>query len=526
MARIIIADDDMLTVEIVRSALEKRGHIVGALPDGRSVCSVVETKRPDLLILDCMMPGISGVDALRQVRTSAGGFDTPILMLTGRTSLKDEGIAWDAGADDYLRKPFEPDQLDNSVSIIRPSTDSRSLGLEVEIDEALAEVYVGDEDRIRQVILNLLNNAVKFTHQGSVGLSVALAGNDDGADLLEFAVTDTGIGIPESAQKRLFRPFNQSDSSIWRKYGGSGLGLTICKRLVEAMGGEIGLSSSAGNGSRFWFKIPLAHGAMDDQPGWSGTVPSGQADILLVEDLPLNRELATTMLERAGHRVTLASDGAEAVEAASGTVFDIILMDIQMPRMDGIEATRKIRALPGANGKVPIVAMTANVMPDQVARYRAAGMDGHVAKPIRQPELHGEIARLAPAIETAAKAGISPTAPPADIFDSTRFETVGRLLPADRLADHVSSLDLQLGQLCDSGPGEPEASAAAAHKVASQAGMLGLVRLENRARAYELAFDEGDVARRFEELLEAGDDVQTYAVPAARCIGDDSVSRY
>ena len=214
--------------------------------------------------------------------------------------------------------------------------------------------------------------------------------------VIRFAVSDTGIGIEPAHTDRLFQRFSQVDSSVSRKYGGTGLGLAICKRLVTLMGGEIGAESTPREGSTFWFSVPLepvAPMAADRDKARSKSRAFFPRSILLVEDVDLNREVATAMLERAGHSVDVALDGAAAVKAAESKRYDLILMDIQMPNMDGITAAKTIRALRGDKGTVPIVAMTANVLPDEIERFNCAGMNGHIGKPIDCNEMLAEVER-------------------------------------------------------------------------------------------------------------------------------------
>ncbi len=216
--------------------------------------------------------------------------------------------------------------------------------------------------------------------------------------LLRFEVHDTGVGIPQDLMPRLFRRFSQADSSISRAYGGSGLGLAICKGLVEAMGGLIGVRSQPGVGSVFWFEIIAEHATPPptDVECEAAPLPAEALDrvkVLLVDDHAMNRDLGATVLDLLGCDVELACDGAEALDAASKGGFDAILMDIHMPVMDGLEATRMIRALEGPAGQVPIIAMSADVMPEMVERCRRAGMSDAVGKPIQIEALHSTLAR-------------------------------------------------------------------------------------------------------------------------------------
>ncbi|HYD31952.1 MAG TPA: ATP-binding protein, partial [Azospirillaceae bacterium] len=243
---------------------------------------------------------------------------------------------------------------------------------------------------------NLLSNAVKFTATGTVTVTVLRVPGQ--TSQTKFLITDTGIGIQPDKQPILFEKFSQADQSISRDYGGTGLGLAICKRLVEAMGGTIGIHSVAGVGSTFWFALPLPATAapmpaVSAVPASAPGAAERQGRILLVEDVEMNQELATRMLRSAGHKVTVAGDGAAALAALNRRTFDLVLMDVQMPVMDGLEATRAIRALEGPTARIPVIAMTAGALPEEIDRCRAAGMDGHLTKPVDRDALLAGVAR-------------------------------------------------------------------------------------------------------------------------------------
>jgi signal transduction histidine kinase/ActR/RegA family two-component response regulator len=263
---------------------------------------------------------------------------------------------------------------------------------------------VGDPGRVRQVLLNLVSNALKFTHQG--GVSVRLSAGEIGAEgaVVRFAVVDTGIGITAEAQQRLFEPFSQADSSTTRRYGGTGLGLAICKRLVEAMGGTIGVESESGRGSTFWFTVPLqeaaaappalATRAAPETAAPAAAGPTPPLRVLVAEDNRINQVVIVRMLEKAGHRVDVAGNGGEALAALARAGYDLVLMDCQMPEMDGFEATRAIRSAERETGAhVTIVALTANAMEGDRERCLAAGMDDYLSKPITPHALAAALAR-------------------------------------------------------------------------------------------------------------------------------------
>jgi signal transduction histidine kinase/ActR/RegA family two-component response regulator len=284
-------------------------------------------------------------------------------------------------------------------SLVAPQAAERDLAVAFELDERAPRMVRGDPTRLRQVLFNLLGNALKFTREGRVSVVARQTARDGQVARLRFEVRDTGVGIPPERQAALFEPFSQHDASTTRRYGGTGLGLAICKRLVEAMGGEIGVESAPDAGSLFWFEVPLEIGdpaaaAATARPAFepSSTPP---LRVLVAEDMRMNRELLRAMLGRHGHEVTFAQDGAEAVERAERERFDLVLMDVRMPVMDGMEAARRIRRLPAPAGSMPILGLTANVMEAERRRCVEAGMDMILTKPVAWPELFALFADVA-----------------------------------------------------------------------------------------------------------------------------------
>ena len=281
--------------------------------------------------------------------------------------------------------------VDAAVSLVRRQVAEKGLDISATVARDVPAWILTDPTRLRQIILNLLSNAVKFTDSGSISV-VMRCEQGDGRRLLRCEVADTGVGISEEAQGRLFRDFSQVDATTTRRYGGTGLGLSICRRLAEAMGGSIGVQSAPGAGSRFWFTIGLeeAEGAPVEPTGDAPPVfqlAAASAAILVAEDLHINQVIVKAMLSAAGHDVTIVTNGAEAVEAVTQKHFDLVLMDIEMPLMDGIAATAAIRAMPGTVRDIPIIALTANAMLDEVDRCKAVGMNDHLAKPIEREKL-------------------------------------------------------------------------------------------------------------------------------------------
>jgi signal transduction histidine kinase/ActR/RegA family two-component response regulator len=251
----------------------------------------------------------------------------------------------------------------------------------------------GDGLRLKQVLANVVGNAVKFTSQGSISVSVRRA-----VGQLRFEVADTGVGISVDAQKGLFQLFHQADPSTTRRYGGTGLGLALCRQLMRLMNGEIGLSSREGEGSLFWFELPLvaAHSAPSSPPkpraAHEGHAGHGSR-VLVVDDNEINLAVARALLQKAGCEVAVARDGLEAVAGVQAQAYALVLMDCHMPRLDGLEATRRIRALPGAAARTPVVALTASALPEELAECRKAGMDDCLTKPLARAKLEQVLER-------------------------------------------------------------------------------------------------------------------------------------
>ena len=292
----------------------------------------------------------------------------------------------------------------DALAIVAEAARRKDLDLQLGFIGPVETPVLIDDLRVRQILLNLLSNAIKFTDEGRVRLDVQAIETADGVTL-RFRVSDTGPGIPSEKVERLFKRFSQGDSSVSRTHGGTGLGLAICRGLTELMGGKIGVESKPSAGSAFWFELPV-HRAETNAVKASDETGATRlsARVLLVDDHPMNRELGATVLALLGCEVILAENGEEGVKLAASSGCDLVLMDVHMPCMDGLEATRAIRALGGDCAKLPIIAMSADVMPEMEAACLKAGMNAAVGKPIQIQALHDVLSRWLPADPGAAAA--------------------------------------------------------------------------------------------------------------------------
>ncbi|HEV2558225.1 MAG TPA: ATP-binding protein [Microvirga sp.] len=407
--------------------------------------------------------------------------------------------------------------IDNSVSLLHDAAHAKGIDLRVASDADLPALVIGDEPRLRQVVLNLLNNAIKFTEVGQVVLKVESIGLKHGSDgdvaCLRFVVVDTGIGISADNLARMFDRFAQADSSISRRFGGTGLGLAISKHLVEMMGGQIRVQSEPGVGSTFWFTVDLRVAAETDlRVALPQDLPGdvSPARILVVDDIAVNRQLVSSILGKAGHSLAFAADGQEAVAAVRAERFDLVFMDIQMPVMDGIEATRRIRALPGPASSTPIVALTANVYAEQIRMFKDAGMDGHVGKPFRREEILSAVAkaREPKTFQGAGEAGNTGAAGEAGtaVLSRSMYDDVIEALGASGMAEWLGELHRLLADLdrAMTEPDQRDRLIAVAHKTIACSGLIGFDRFSEACRAVEDACRAGaaiDLAVR--ELREA-----------------------
>ncbi|WP_424813060.1 response regulator [Roseococcus sp. YIM B11640] len=380
------------------------------------------------------------------------------------------------------------------VALVTPEVERKRIAIALDVDAALPTSVMADAMRLRQVLLNLLSNAVKFSpHGGRVVMRVRSGAT---VGMVRFEVEDSGPGIPADQRNMLFRDFSQLKSTAEMGAVGTGLGLAISAQLITAMGGRIGVEDAPVHGAIFWAEVPLQI-ATDAPPASPSAAPppatpAGPATpgralrLLVVDDIAVNRTLARVMLEQAGYEVTLASHGAEAVEAVRKNTYDAVLMDVQMPVMDGLEATRHIRKLPPPASEIPIIALTASAMADQVEACRAAGMDAHLAKPINRAEMLAVVAE----VSRRRSAGTAPPALPEDVAVRLRKE-LG--LRADAL---IAELVEEVRQGLRDIPGlataqDTDGLVAAAHRLLPALRMLGAEPLALATVALEAAARSG-----------------------------------
>ncbi|MDR3375189.1 MAG: ATP-binding protein [Ancalomicrobiaceae bacterium] len=377
-------------------------------------------------------------------------------------------------------RPFSlPTLVRDATAIGAVSASSKKLRVRYDVEPGIAEWRMGDEPRLRQILHNLLDNAVKFTEAGTITLDVRQEKSPDGLGRIRFAVTDTGIGIATDRQPLLFRHFSQADSSVSRRYGGTGLGLAICKRLVELMDGEIGIVSDLGNGATVWFTAHLPDApqvvleAKPDTP--ANRVPPRKARILVVDDIDTNREILEAFLDEGGFSAHSVGSGSEALVALGGEHYDLVLMDIQMPVMDGIATTKRIRGLQPPLRDIPIIAVSGNVLPFHVRSFLAAGMDDHIGKPISREVLNKRVHRWLPQLHSAEVAKEETPAP----FDERNWSVLAKIIGKERANAIVDAFANELRRAFKS---TIENARHEAHDLINCAGLLRFERLLDACR--------------------------------------------
>ena len=397
--------------------------------------------------------------------------------------------------------------VEDAVGILNLKAQDKGLLLERSIEPGIPDVLVGDSGRLRQILTNLISNAIKFTAQGKVALKIVLEAETPQNVTIRFSVTDTGIGIPPDRMDRLFKSFSQVDSSTSRKYGGSGLGLAIAKELAEMMQGRVGVESRPEQGSTFWFTAVFGRSAEPAKASQAANAPlaspsNSEMRILLAEDNAINRTVALSLLKKLGFNADAAVNGREVLAALARQEYDLILMDIQMPELNGFETTSLIRAGQSAarHSDMPIIAMTAHAMQGDHEKCLAMGMNGYVSKPVQLEDLGRELARFARApvkVETTAL----PTVP---MKDKTVFDPVFLLdrlegneeLCRKLLMTFVREVPLQLSRIQEAILARDSAKTQYhAHAMKGAAAEIGAQALQHAAFQIEIAGHDGDLSR-------------------------------
>lgn len=389
----------------------------------------------------------------------------------------------ESGAVEFNVSSFRLDELVGVVAeMMRPRAQAKGLLFEVDCPSVNVTT---DPARLRQILVNLVGNAIKFTEAGKVQLSTNIGEAPGGASCLQICITDTGIGMSEETIGKLFREFEQGDPSINRRFGGTGLGLAICKRLIDTMGGIIEVSSRPGEGSTFKLKLPCQVAAAGPAARTERAHQQRSGHVLVVEDNQVNRQVAEGLLQKLGMQVSLAENGAQAIEMVHAQHFDLIFMDMQMPVMDGLSATRALRAEGCA---IPIAGLTANAFASDRADCLAAGMDDFVSKPVTRAKLEETIARLLP---DAAPEAMEPA--PAAAVDSAQQQALIDELGPEMYKELVQQFHADAGELM----------AEAAAGTGTEAGIRALHSLKGMART--LGFSAvGDLAAAAEEAARDG----------------------
>lgn len=404
----------------------------------------------------------------------------------------------EAGMMTVEQLPFSPvDMVEDVVELVRAANPQAGLLMTSKIAIDVAPAYIGDDGRVRQILLNVIGNAAKFTVQGAINTDVSISG-----DQLCFTVTDTGPGIAPDRIESIFDGFSQADESITRKFGGSGLGLSISRSLARLMGGDVKVSSVQGQGTTVTLTLPAVaapEGSVDKGNSTPLAAPASLKGlkILVVDDVEMNRELIAIGLGDAGHLVESHDSGEAAIEALkAGSVYDVILMDVQMPGMDGLAATRAIRDLPGAVADTPIIGLTANVLPEQISACRAAGMDDHFGKPVNMRRLVALIDQL----------GRQDPVESADEDDEIDYVNPALDALKANYLDHLKSLPDQLDELLrtEDPAARGKALADLAHSIGGTSGSFGLRGVS------DAAFDLETAGRRAENQNGTLADLQPY----------------
>jgi signal transduction histidine kinase/DNA-binding LytR/AlgR family response regulator len=412
----------------------------------------------------------------------------------------------EAGKLDLVSSPFELRRLLKSVvDIVAKQAKGNGNTVNCEVQPEVGGNFVGDRDRIRQVLLNLVSNANKFTRDGVVSIRVEHVGGNASHPRLRVSVSDTGVGIPAEKLKDLFQEFSMLDSTYARRTGGTGLGLAISKRLIEAMDGKVGVESIEGRGSTFWFEVALPC-ALDAPGGNAADMPEAvhmdaSLKVLLVDDNETNRFVGRRILAAAGHSVETANDGRAAVEAASGELYDVIFMDISMPDMDGMEATKAIRRLPEPFRSVRIIALTANAIAGDREKFLAAGMNDYLTKPLRRADIEARLGGVSTAVpiisgREGATAAVHAGEDDVPLVDRSHLEDFARETSSEVVVavveEYLREIQIRAAELRSVvAAAKIDDLEKVSHAIAGSSASAGARRLRTLTKRIELACREG-----------------------------------
>jgi PAS domain S-box-containing protein len=453
-----------------------------------------------------MIELLRGASSAREEARLLDGLDQSAQMLT--TVLNDLLDYSKMESDHLILEEVDLDfraLLHSTFQLLATSASNEKRRLTFSFPQDASPFVRGDPARLRQIIANLLSNAIKFTPEGHIDLAVSRVAVQSSEPRWRIEVADTGIGIDAEKIGAIFSPFVQADLSTTRRFGGTGLGLAICRRLVEAMGGTIGVESTPGKGSLFWIEVTLA--AMPSahkQPSAWNDCASPSLDILLAEDNPVNQQLVAELIRRMGHQVTCVSDGRAAVEAFAAGQFDLVLIDMQMPEMDGPEAATAIRSLGDRAAQIPIVALSADEAAQRISRYHSARFDAFVSKPINAAKLTGVLMGLRSANGRSCDGLTMSQSECLPILDATTLIQLGEALGPNRvdrllgmLSADAGDRSLAIKEMVEKG--DILEARRSAHSLRGAALPLGAMRLAEAARLLER--EAADGIRSAEELL-------------------------
>ncbi|NIB39140.1 response regulator [Pseudomaricurvus alkylphenolicus] len=394
---------------------------------------------------------------------------------------------------------FDPTRLINGIIfLLTPSAEKKHLLLSADISPDVPNLLEGDPDKLRQVLLNLISNAIKFTNQGQIQVRVEVLQQDTDAVQLRFHVADTGIGVAPEAQSSLFEPFTQADGSISRRYGGTGMGLAICKQIVEQQQGTIGFDSEEQQGSHFWFELNfgIAQSSADKESADEIVTELPSLSLLVVDDVAINQKLTKGQLESEGHRVALASDGQQALDILSNQQFDAILMDLHMPVMDGLETTRRLRSQRDETAsELPVIGVTANVSEEKIRECLDAGMNLVVTKPVNYNTLQAALRQTLGLKQNQSTLAARTPSNQLLNFDlmSQHEDALGLEKVADLYREAQNSAEQRLDQITSADIKDVNRIRDNAHALAGLCANFGFPLLGERSELIENACDRGEL---------------------------------